>query len=170
MKHGYFGRKLGRNKDERKQLFRVLSRVMFEKGRIKTTFGKAKAVQPMIEKLITSAKRATAGSLREVQKNLADKPSADLLLEMVKTRFAGRNSGYTRIIKLGARKGDAAEVVYLEFVDAAPLVEQKKVEKKSKRTRDTDKKPEVQDAEVIKESKIPKRVVGKPKAARSTVK
>ena len=98
MKHRVFGRKLGRNKDERRRLFTKLVRAIFEKGRIRTTLAKAKAVQPMVEKHVTRAKASkTAGG-----------------------RFAARSSGYTRIVKLGKRSGDAAEMVFLEFVDPEP--------------------------------------------------
>lgn len=170
MKKKVFGRKLGRNKDERKQLFRLLLRSLIETGRIRTTLGKAKSVQPMIEKLITKTKKATSGSLRRMNAILSDNEASKKLTEMTKTRFGHRNSGYTRIVKLGARRGDAAEEVFLEFVDAAPVVERVKAEKTPKKTKDTDKKPEIQDAEVVTESEVPKRVVGKPKAARSNVK
>ncbi len=147
-----------------------LTRSLVEMGRIETTLAKAKAVQPMVEKLITKAKSGGNAALSEIMKTLGRKSSYEKLLEMARTRFTARNSGYTRIVKLGVRKGDAGMRALLEFVDAAPAVEVKKAEKKGKNTKDTNKKPEIQDAEVVKEADQPKRIVGKPKAARSTVK
>lgn len=147
MKHGYFGRKLGRNKDERKQLFRVLLRALIANGRIRTTLAKAKAIQPMVEKLITQVKRGTSGALREVTKTLSDRASYEKLLEMATNRFMARTSGYTRIVKLGARLGDAAEEVFLEFVDSAPVKAEVVKEKKTKEPK------KVQEAEIVKSKK-----------------
>jgi large subunit ribosomal protein L17 len=158
MKHGYFGRKLGRNVDERRRLFMVLTRSLIQLGRIKTTFAKAKAIQPAMDKLITKAKSASNASVREMRKNLASEPSVKALLEMAKTRFSTRTSGYTRIIKLGKRYGDAAEEVILEFVDAAPVTAT--TTKKTKATKVTAETPAVQEAEVVTEEAS----VKKPKA------
>ncbi|MCL4199728.1 50S ribosomal protein L17 [Patescibacteria group bacterium] len=158
MKHGVYGRKLGRNKDERKRLFRDIARALITHGRLHTTLAKAKSVQGMVEKLITKTKRATNGSLLEVKKTLSDVTVTKLLVDMAKTRFAGRNSGYTRIVKLGARRGDASEMVYLEFVDAAPEKPQTKATKVTKTTKDGN---AVQEAEVV---------VEKPVKAKKTVK
>lgn len=150
MKHGYFGRKLGRNKDERKQLFRNLSRELIMHGRIHTTFAKAKSIQPMVEKLITQVKKATNGALREAHKTLSDRIALTTLTDMTKTRFGSRTSGYTRVVKLGTRKGDASEMVYLEFVDAAPVKEAVNVPKTTKVSK---KVPAVVEAEVVQEEK-----------------
>ena len=163
MKHGYFGRKLGRNKDERKRLFRNLSSALIMHGRIHTTLAKAKSIQPMVEKLITQVKRGTNGAILEVNKTLSDNTTYTTLLEMAKSRFTARTSGYTRIIKLGTRVGDAAEMVYLEFVDAAPV---KEVVKKIQAAKETKKAPVVQEAEVVTSEK-PKR---KAKAAKKVSK
>ncbi len=146
MKHGYFGRKLGRNKDERKRLFRNLSSALIIHGRIHTTLAKAKSIQPMVEKLITQVKRGTNGATLEVHKTLSDNAVYNLLADMAKTRFAARTSGYTRIIKLGVRVGDAAEMVYLEFVDAAPVKEVGKTTKAPKEVKTSSK---VQEAKVV---------------------
>jgi len=132
MKHGVFGRKLGRNKDERRRLFVILTRSLLETGRVRTTLAKAKAVQPAVEKLITKAKRGTSGALRQITKTLSDSGAYNKLLEMAKVRFTGRTSGYTRIVRLGARYGDASEMVYLEFVDAEPEKIQTTVTKETK--------------------------------------
>lgn len=142
MKHGYFGRKLGRNKDERRRLFMILTRSLIGSGRVRTTIAKAKAIQPMVEKLITKAKSGESGALRKASMVLADNDAYKQLLEMAKERFAKRTSGFTRIVKLGTRLGDASEMVYLEFVDSAPVKEQpKKTANKGEK--------EVQEAEVV---------------------
>lgn len=124
MRHSYFGRKLSRTKNERRRLLQGLARDLIKRGSIKTTLAKAKAVQPMVEKLVTLAKK---GSVGEVEKVLASKDIEKLLLADVKTRFAGRNSGFTRIIKLGKRLGDATEEVFLQFVDEKPVKSPKKL-------------------------------------------
>lgn len=161
MKHGVYGRKLGRNKDERKRLFRDIARALISHGRLHTTFAKAKSVQAMVEKLITKTKRATNGSLLEVKKTLADLAVEKKLIEMAKTRFAGRNSGYTRIVKLGARRGDASEMVYLEFVDAAPVAEVVKAPKKA-----SPNASKVEEAEVVTEKPVKAKKMAK--TAKST--
>jgi len=155
MKHGYYGRKLGRNKDERRRLFMILTRSLIQFGRIKTTNAKAKAIQPMVEKLITKAKSKTSGALNAISGVLSDADSYKKLLEFAKTRFTTRTSGYTRIIKLGARVGDASDMVYLEFVDA----ESEKPETKTKKTTKTTKGSHVvQEAEVVTEDVSAKEV------------
>ncbi len=129
-------RKLSRTKNERRRLFQGLARDLILRGSIKTTLAKAKAVQPQVEKLVTLAKK---GSLRGVEKILASRDIEKTLLADVKTRFAKRSSGFTRIIKLGKRLGDATEEVLLQFVDARETaeavkpktVEAKKPERKS---------------------------------------
>ena len=105
----------------------VLAREVISHGQIKTTRSKAKAVQPMVEKLVTNAKK---GNKREILKKLADEASVKLLMSWAQERFANRNSGFTRIIKLGPRSGDGAEEVLFSFVDPAPTAEVKPVEKK----------------------------------------
>lgn len=148
MRHGYFGRKLGRTVDERRRLFMVLVRSLITIGHIKTTFAKAKAIVPMVDKLITKAKDGSNASLSVLRKRLADESVVSVLRDMAKTRFHTRTSGYTRILKLGKRRGDASEMVILEFVDAAPVVTEVV---KAKPTKET---PKVEEAEVV--SKKPK--------------
>ena len=114
MRHSVFGRKLSRTKNERRRLLQGLARDVIVRGSIRTTLAKAKAVQPMVEKLVTLAKK---GSFKEIEKSLASKDIEKLLAGDAKTRFANRNSGFTRIIKLGKRLGDATEEVFLQFVD-----------------------------------------------------
>ena len=163
MLHGIFGRKLKRNKDQRRRLFMQLAREMFDHGRVKTTIAKAKAVQPLIEKLITKAKSGSSSDVREIKKTLSEKKAEDQLMEMAKNRFTKRTSGYTRIIKLGKRTGDSSEMVFLYFVDAAP--QPVATEKVSKAPAKTEKAAAVQDAEVVEEEK-PKKTVRSKKTTK----
>ncbi len=151
MNHGVFGRKLGRNVGERRQLVKNLAASLILSGRVRTTLAKAKVIQPVVEKLITKVKRGTNGAIREVHKTLANLAAEKTLAEMVKSRFDKRNSGYTRIVKLGTRFGDAAEMALLEFVDAAPVMEKRKAEK-AKSAKETQ-AAQVQEAEVVTEEK-----------------
>ncbi len=124
MRHSVFGRKLSRTKNERRRLFARLMRDLILHSRITTSVAKAKAVQPAIEKLITKAKVGTDAKKRLMTAVLMDRTLSELLVDDAKTRFSTRNSGYTRIIKLGKRKSDATEMAVLEFVDEKVVVEQ----------------------------------------------
>ncbi len=147
MRHAYFGRKLHRTTNERQQLFRNLLRALIAHGSIKTTIAKAKSVVPAMEKLITKAKSGTEAAKRELFADLGgDKQSTQMLLDMAKTRFAARSSGYTRLVKLGSRQGDAAEMVELSFVDAPIVIEPKKEIVKKK----AEAKPEKAAKKVVK--------------------
>jgi large subunit ribosomal protein L17 len=139
MRHSYYGKKLSRTKNERRRLFQGLARDLILRGRITTTLAKAKAVQPLVEKIITNAKKGTNSGINEVRKVLADKKSVDAFLKDAKTRFAARTSEYTRIIKLGVLRSDASLMATLSFVDErvetdiiAPKKENK-IEKKSEK-------------------------------------
>lgn len=120
MKHARSGRKLGRDSAHRKALYSNLAGALIEHGRIKTTEAKAKAVKPFAEQMITLGKR---GDLSARRKALAELRSPDVVSHLfaeIAPRFAERPGGYTRIIKLGKRRGDAADMVYLELVDYDP--------------------------------------------------
>ena len=117
MRHRRAGKKLGRDSAHRKALYSNLAGQLIEHGRIKTTAAKAKAVKPFAEQLITLGKR---GDLHARRLALAELRSQDVVHQLfaeVAPRFADRPGGYTRIIRLGPRNGDAAEMVYLELVD-----------------------------------------------------
>lgn len=128
MRHSYFGRKLSRTVNERRRLFMMLARELMVRGTITTTLAKAKAVQPLVEKLITRAKKGSDVDRRRVLSVLADRMITKNLMDQAKTRFAARTSGFTRIVKLGPRLGDATEMVKLSFVDA-PIVTGEVVQK-----------------------------------------
>ena len=120
MRHRRAGKKLGRDSAHRKALYSNLAGALIEHGRIKTTEAKAKAVKPFAEQMITLGKR---GDLHARRLALAELRSQDVVHQLfadVAPRFADRPGGYTRIVKLGPRYGDAAEMVYLELVDYQP--------------------------------------------------
>ncbi len=122
MRHRVAGRKLGRNKDQRKALFRNLIRELYIHERIVTTEAKARAIRARAEKLITKAKRGLAPdgnrvhAQRQVVAFLNDKSVAKKLFDEIAPRYMERPGGYTRIIKLGKRQGDAADMAMIELV------------------------------------------------------
>lgn len=116
MRHRVFGRKLGRTKDERKLLFRNLATELILHGRLKTTVAKAKAVKPLIDKLVTKARKATLSARRELAAVLP-KEAALILVNTITPRFQNRTSGFSRIIYIGERSGDHAQMVVLEWTE-----------------------------------------------------
>lgn len=117
MPHQIAGRHLGRNSAQRKTLFRGLVTQVLQHERIETTEAKAKAVRGDVEKIIGYAKRGDLHSRRLALQTVHDKKVVAKLFDKLGPRYKDRNGGYTRIIKLGPRKGDAAEMVLLELVD-----------------------------------------------------
>jgi large subunit ribosomal protein L17 len=117
MGHAKAGRKLGRDGAHRRAMFRNLMTELFRHERIRTTEAKAKAVQGEAEKLITLARRGDLHSRRLIMREIADKSIVDKLIHVIGPDMAERPGGFTRIMKLGARRGDAAPMVYLELVD-----------------------------------------------------
>ena len=117
MRHQKTRHKLSRSASHRKSLLRNLAKEVIDHERIKTTEAKAKAVKPEVEKLITLAKRGDLHSRREALSALGqDKFVVYKLFEEVAPRYADRPGGYTRILKLGPRRSDSTEMVYLELV------------------------------------------------------
>jgi large subunit ribosomal protein L17 len=116
MRHKYAGYKLKRPVDSRNALLRNLTTSVIENERIVTTVPKAKAVRPWVEKMITLAKEDTLHSRRQAAMILRTPASVKKLFDTLGTRFGQRNGGYTRITKLGPRKGDGAEQAMLELV------------------------------------------------------
>ena len=120
MRHARAGKKLGRDSAHRKALYSNLAGALLEHGRIQTTEAKAKAVKPFAEKLITLGKRGDLSARRKALSELRSPDVVSHLFSEIAPRFAERPGGYTRIVKLGQRQGDAAEMVYLERVDYDP--------------------------------------------------
>jgi large subunit ribosomal protein L17 len=120
MKHRRAGRKLGRDAAHRKALYANLTASLIEHGRIKTTVAKAKEVRPVAEEMITLGRRGDVPARRQALKFLRSQDVVYKLFSDVGPRFADRAGGYSRIVKLGPRQGDAAEMAYLELVDFVP--------------------------------------------------
>src|SRR5215217_3467985 len=118
MRHQRAGKKLGRDAAHRKALYSNLTGALIEHGRIKTTVTKAKAVKPVAEQMITLARRGDLHARRQAVAFLRSKDVVHKLFEEVGPRFKGRPGGYSRIVKIGPRPGDAAEMAYLELVEA----------------------------------------------------
>src|SRR5471030_889747 len=117
MRHGNSGKKLGRDSAHRKALYSNLAGALIEHGRIKTTITKAKAVKPIAEQMITLARRGDLHARRQATAFLRSRDVVHKLFAEVAPRFKDRPGGYSRIIKIGPRPGDAAEMVYLELVE-----------------------------------------------------
>ena len=120
MRHGMQGRKLGRDSSHRRALYANLACSLIEHGRIKTTEAKAKAVKPYAEKMITLGRRGDLHARRLALAELHSQERVHQLFSEIAPRMADRPGGYTRIVKIGPRQGDAAEMVYLELVDYDP--------------------------------------------------
>jgi len=117
MRHGNSGRRLSRTAAHRDALYANLVTALFTYGRIETTEAKAKAVKPFAEKMITLGKRGDLHARRLAMAELRSNDVVHKLFSDVAPRFAERNGGYTRVVKLGPRQGDAASMALLEFVD-----------------------------------------------------
>jgi large subunit ribosomal protein L17 len=117
MRHARSGKKLGRDSAHRKALYSNLAGALIEHGRIKTTVTKAKAVKPIAEQMITLGRRGDLHARRQATAFLRSRDVVHKLFAEVAPRFKDRPGGYARIIKIGPRPGDAAEMVYLELVD-----------------------------------------------------
>ena len=120
MRHQRAGKKLGRDSAHRRALYANLAGSLIEHGRIRTTEAKAKAVKPIAERMITLGRRGDLAARRQAVAYLRSKDVVHRLFADVAPRFADRPGGYSRIVKLGPRPGDAAEMVYLELVDYVP--------------------------------------------------
>jgi large subunit ribosomal protein L17 len=120
LRHHRAGKKLGRDSAHRKALYSNLAGALIEHGRIKTTEAKAKAVKPIAEQMITLGRRGDIHARRQATAYLRSQDVVHKLFSEVAPRFVDRPGGYSRIVKLGPRQGDAAEMVYLELVDYAP--------------------------------------------------
>ena len=117
MRHQRKGRTLGRDSAHRKALFSNLTGSLVEHGRITTTLAKAKEVRPIAEKMVTLGKRGDLHARRQAKAYLRSGDDVHALFTDIAPRFTEREGGYTRIVKLGPRSGDNAEMAILEWVD-----------------------------------------------------
>ena len=116
MRHRKAGRQLRRTSEQRLALLRNLASSLIEHGAIETTEAKAKELQPFVEKLVTKAKAGTLHKRRLAARHVHQRAIGDKLFQELGPRFAARPGGYTRILKIGARRGDGAEMARIEFV------------------------------------------------------
>ena len=121
MAHRIGGRKLSRKQGPRMSLFKNLTVSVIRYEKVKTTEAKAKEVRPLVEEMITLGKRGDVSAHRQAVAVLRSKSVAHILFAEVAPRFADRPGGYTRVVKIGPRQGDAAPMAYLELVDYVPV-------------------------------------------------
>ena len=109
-------RKLGRTSDQRKAMLRQLTTDLLENGKIKTTVTRAKEVQPIAEKMITLAKKGDLAAYRQALAFITKEDVAHKVFKELAPKYADRNGGYTRVTRIGVRRGDAAEMAIIELV------------------------------------------------------
>jgi large subunit ribosomal protein L17 len=170
MRHGMVNRKLGRTSAHRAALFRNQLSSLIDRERIITTLPKAKELRPQIERLVTIGKTDNVHNRRQVFRVVGDETLVAKLFDTLGPRFAERPGGYTRIIKIGPRRGDAAETAIIEFVGFEPKIEEKPAETPAKGKKAAPKKPpepEVEETEAAEEeeAKPKKKAPAKKKAA-----
>ena len=117
MRHGMSGRKLNRTSSHRKALFSNMANALIKHEQIKTTLPKAKELRPVVEKLVTLGKRGNLHARRQAFAMLRDDGMTRKLFDTLAGRYAERQGGYTRVLKAGHRRGDAAPMAIIEFVD-----------------------------------------------------
>ena len=135
MRHQKKTIKLGRTAEHRKALLANQVCSLIEHQRIKTTLAKAKAVRPLAEKMVTLGKKGSLHARRTALAVLRQKDAVKKLFEDIAPRTADRNGGYTRIIKLGQRRSDAAPVAFLEWVDAPQVSHDEPAKEKGKKSK-----------------------------------
>ena len=109
-------RKLGRPSDQRRAMLRAMTTYLLENGQIKTTVTRAKEVAPLAEKMITLAKKNNLAAYRQVLSFLTKEDVAKKLFDQIGPKYATRDGGYTRVVKIGPRRGDAAEMAIVQLV------------------------------------------------------
>ncbi|MDB5229008.1 MAG: ribosomal protein [Bacteroidota bacterium] len=156
MRHGNKINHLGRKTGHRAALLKNLSAALFMHKRIETTIAKAKELRGYVDPLITKAKSNTTHSRRDVFSYLQDKFATQELFDVIAAKVGDRPGGYTRIIRLGQRQGDAAEMAMIELVDFNETYQPKKAktaEPKKKTRRAGTPKKKVEDAAVVEDAK-----------------
>ena len=109
-------RKLGKPSDQRRAMLRAMTTYLLENGQIKTTYARAKEVAPMAEKMITLAKKNNLAAYRQALSYLTKEDVAKKLFDQIGPKYADRTGGYTRVLKMGPRRGDAAEMAIIQLV------------------------------------------------------
>src|SRR5947207_4365626 len=150
MRHLKAGKKLGRNTSHRRALLRNLVTSLIVEERIETTVRKAKAMRPLVEKMITLGKRGDLSARRQAGAYLMTKDAVTRLFDTVAPRFGDREGGYLRIVRAGWKKGDGADKAFIELLGSEKLQEekrQKRAETRAKRAAETKKAMEEAEAQ-----------------------
>jgi large subunit ribosomal protein L17 len=171
-RHGYQGRKLHRERDQRRALIKSLADSLVKYESIETTLPKAKEVVPYLEALITKAKKGDLHNRRQVLSGLQTVASAHKLVDEIAPKLKGRTSGHLRIVKTGPRRGDNAQLARVSFVDdllAAPVAKPVATTTDKPAPADKPAKPatKAKPATVVKATK-PKPAAAKPAKAKET--
>ena len=109
-------RRLGRRSDQRRAMLRAMTTYLLENGQIKTTLTRAKEVAPLAEKMITLAKKNDMAAYRQALSYITKEDVAKKLFQEIGPKYADRNGGYTRVVRIGPRRGDAAEMAIIQLV------------------------------------------------------
>ncbi len=135
MRHRNAGYKLGRNTSHRRALLRNLVTAVLVEDRIETTITKAKAIRPLVERMITLGKRGDVHARRQAASFLMTPEAVTRLFATVAPRYSSRNGGYLRITRSGARKGDAAEMAFIELLGAEQEINEKRQKREDARAK-----------------------------------
>ena len=154
MRHRVRGRKLNRTESHRSALMKSLATSLFKHKRITTTLAKAKEARSFAETLLTKARKNNLHSRRQIMSQIHDKEVVKELFAEIIQKVGDRPGGYTRIIKRGNRKGDAASMAILELVDYNEVIKAKAEEQKEKRETKKAKKKAAAQAEKVEEAKV----------------
>jgi len=141
MRHQKKTLKLGRTAEHRKALLANQVCSLIEHRRIKTTLAKAKAVRPLAERMVTLGKNGSLHARRNAFSILRQKDAVKKLFDEIAPASTERNGGYTRIVRLGQRKSDSASMAFIEWVDAARVIEEKPAEEKKAKRKEAELKP-----------------------------
>jgi len=162
MRHRVAGRKLGRTTEHRVALLRNLSTQLFAREKIQTTLAKAKELRPFAERLVTISKRGTLHARRQVLRHIHDSAVVSKLFDTLSARFDQRPGGYTRIIKLGPRRGDNAEMAVIELVGSEDTESVEVTETAPSKKKQAKRKP----AKKVTKKKTAKKKTAKKKTAK----
>jgi large subunit ribosomal protein L17 len=164
MRHQKKTIKLGRTAEHRRALLANQVCALIQHQRIKTTLAKAKAVRPLAERMVTLGKNGSVHARRTAFAVLRQKSAVQKLFEDISQRSAERNGGYTRIVKLGARKSDSARMAFIEWVDAEQVVEEKARKEKKTKSKETEAKPQQKSPEAEQQTEREEAQVEAPAA------
>ena len=162
-RHGYKGRKFGRETDQRRALVKGLASALIDHTSIKTTHAKAKELVPYVEKLVTKAKKGDLHNRRQIISKVATVSSAHKLVDEIAPKLGARNSGYLRVTKEGNRRGDNAPMSRVSFVDDLTEAPVAKAAAKTVKT-------ETVEAEVVAKAPVKKVAPTATKVAKTPVK